>query len=88
MEKLLSNINQKSKFAIANLKGDSTTGLYCAMEQHIKRTLGLDNGNDALLKSCESMLQGQALDADDVSAFTFLTMCRQLRKTHKLRLMK
>jgi hypothetical protein len=78
----------KDRAVLANIQPDELDHLRAGLGDYIKQNFGLHNGNEALLQSCaRSGGLNQPL-ADEACAVILRELWKDLRTTHKLRIVK
>jgi hypothetical protein len=70
------------------MREEDLGSLQPSLGHYVKNAFGLWSGNDALLESCCSVLGVSKLNEDHESALVIREVWRQLRETHRMRVVK
>lgn len=85
---LASRIPLRDKIMIANLTEKELLSLDSTLGQYIRTHLGLWGDNDPLLESCRALSQTACHTPEAASAVIIRQLWKELRQTHKLRVVK
>jgi len=86
---LYDDLTLRDKVVMAGLSEEEMdSSVYLAMAKILRKEFGMNNGNTALLRSCESYL-GKEYDAyEDPAMVIVKELWKKVRDTHNLRLIK
>ncbi|MFZ5572565.1 MAG: YpsA SLOG family protein [Thermodesulfobacteriota bacterium] len=88
VERLAGGLALKDRAIIANMTASELPSLDGSLGEYIHRHFGLWNGNTQLLESCRFVSKRRQLGAESAAGVIIEALWRQLRQTHKLRLVK
>lgn len=86
--RLIGELPLKDKTTIANMSEDDLTTLQFSLGTYIGREFGIWSGNRQLLDSCEIISGDAHLHPDFAPSVIIKELWKQLRETHKLRVLK
>ena len=81
---LVEELPMKDKAAIANMPTDEVGEMTLDIGTYIRTSLGLEAGNEALMRSCAAAAGCAIDDPDDAAAVILSRLVRTLVKTHRL----
>ena len=85
---LISELSLKDKVRIANLQIDEFTQLNSTFGEFVKGNLNPRAKNPELIQTCQLLSRNLALSKKDTAEMIIFELWKQLRKTHKLRIIK
>lgn len=88
VERLKTVLSLKERTCIANMQPDELGQLRKSLGEFVKNKYGLYTGNDALMKSCAQLGQLTQPLAEEACAVILRSLWADLRKTHKLRIVR
>jgi hypothetical protein len=88
VERLLSELSLRDKAHIAKMREADLDSLHPSLGHYVRTAFGLWSGNEALMDSCCSVSGVGELNEDDASAVIIREVWRQLRETHRMRVVK
>lgn len=88
VERLKTVLSLKERTSIANMQPDELGQLRKRLGEFVKSKYGLYAGNDALMKSCAQVGQLTQPLAEEACAVILRSLWVDLRKTHKLRIVR
>jgi len=88
VDRLISEMKLKDKTTIANMGMDELVTLEEYLGTWIKRVFGLWSGNAELIESCRSISETPVNNEDDASVIIIGALHKELRETHKMRVVK
>jgi len=88
VQRLKSSLPLKDRTILANMQPDEVNHLNTGISEYIKQHFGLYNGNEKLLQSCAEIGQLKQPLVDEACAIILRALWEDLRKTHKLRVIK
>jgi hypothetical protein len=86
--RLIDALKLKDRARIANMQPDELDHLRSGLGDYIKEKFGLYSGNTALLKSCAELGRLNRPLPDEACAVILRALWRELKATHKLRVVK
>jgi hypothetical protein len=88
VERLKSSMSLKDRTTMANMQPDELHHLRTGLGDYIKQKFGLDSGNEKLKQACAK--RGRITDPrpEQACAVIIRSLFEDLRKTHKLRIIK
>lgn len=88
VERLISDLDFKSRVKIANMDLDDLVNLYPNLVVYFKNTFGLWPGNTELLESCRSLCKEPVQNENDATVVIMTVLRKRLQETHKMRIVK
>ena len=88
VDQFVSTLGPREKHLIANMDENYLDTLHFSFGQYTRNQFGLWGGNEELIESCRSHLGEESFNADHYSAFILRKLWVELKKTHKLRIVK
>ena len=88
VERLVAELSLRDKTQIAKASEEGGTSLQPALAAYIRKKFGLLAGNYELMESCRFLADQDQLHADEASAVIIKELCKKLRETHLLRVIK
>lgn len=88
VERLKEILSLKDRSLLANMQPDELSHLNSGLGEYIKQNFGLYVGNEPLMDSCASAGGVAKPMADEACAIILRFLWEELRKTHKLRVVK
>lgn len=88
VERLTMRMPLKDRITIANMTEDELYTLNFTIGSYIRNRFGIWTGNEALLQSCRAISGDGSLHPKDASSVIIRSLWKELRKTHKLRVVK
>lgn len=88
IERLTTELSLKDKTTIANMAEAELNTLQLNLGEYIRNEFGLWSGNRDLLKSCSMIVKRINVHENEASAIIIRELWKQLRETHKLRVVK
>lgn len=88
VSRLASELPLKDRALIANMRPDELLSLRATLGRYIIYKYGLLDETSQLLLSCRTAAGGSRLDAADAADIIIRNLWQNLRKTHKLRIVK
>jgi hypothetical protein len=88
VERLISELSLKDKTTIASMAEIELSVLHMTIGEYIRNEFGLWSGNMDLMTSCIFFAKRDKITADDASSFIIKELWKQLRESHKLRVIK
>ncbi len=88
VERLISDLDLKSRVKIANMDLDDLVNLYPNLFVYFKNAFGLWSGNTELLESCRSISKESVQNENDATVVIMAVLRKRLQKTHKMRVVK
>ena len=85
--RLLQELPLKDKVTIANMGADEIPGLKASLGRYVQKQFGLWEGNEDLMQSCRQAADHPQLADEEIAALIIDRLARELRKTHKLRVL-
>ncbi len=85
--RLLQELPLKDKVTIANMGADEIPGLKASLGRYVQKQFGLWEGNEDLIQSCRQAADHSQLADEEIAALIIDRLARELRKTHKLRVL-
>ena len=86
--RLISEMDLKDKVTIANMTYDELADLNSNFGSYIRNAFRLWHGNRELMESCRFVSKNKKLDTDGASFAIINELWKNLRKTHKLKIVK
>ncbi len=87
VERLVRELPLKDKVTIANMSADEILGLNATLGRYVQKQFGLWEGNRDLIRSCRQAAERPHLADDEIATLIIERLARELRKTHKLRVL-
>ncbi len=88
VQRLKTNLPLKDRSLLANMQPDELSHLNSGLGEYIKQNFGLYVGNEPLMESCALAGQVTGPLTDEACAIIVRALWEDLRKTHKLRVVK
>ena len=88
VERLISDLDLKSRVKIASMDLDDLVNLYPNLVVYFKNAFGLWPGNTELLESCRSISKESVQNENDVTVVIMAVLRKRLQETHKMRVVK
>ncbi len=88
VERLISDVDLKSRVKIASMDLDDLVNLYPNLVVYFKNAFGLWPGNTELLESCSSISKEPVQNENDATVFIMAVLRKRLQETHKMRVVK
>jgi len=88
VQRLKSTLSLKDRSLLANMQPDELSHLNSGLGEYIKQNFGLYVGNDPLMRSCAHVGRLTNPLVDEACAVILRVLWEDLRKTHKLRVIK
>jgi hypothetical protein len=86
--RLIETLQLKDRASIANLQPEELDHLRSGLGDYIKQNFGFYSGNTALLQSCAEVGRLSRPLPDEACAVILRALWKELRATHKLRVIK
>ena len=87
VERLERELPLKDKVTIANMSADEIIGLNATLGRYVQKQFGIWEGNGDLIRSCRQAADRPQLADDEIATLIIDRLARELRKTHKLRVL-
>ncbi len=87
VERLERELPLKDKVTIANMSADEILGLNATLGRYVQKQFGIWEGNGDLIRSCRQAADRPQLADDEIATLIIDRLARELRKTHKLRVL-
>ena len=87
-DRLLTELSLRDKTYIAKMTEEDLVSLNASLGHYIRTAFKLWSGNQVLMESCRSSLGANELNEDDASAVIIRELWKQLRETHRMRVVK
>jgi hypothetical protein len=88
VSRLLSDMSLKDRTTIANMTADELTSLNYTLGSYIRNAFGIWSGNEHLLEACRTASGDPALPRKEAATVIIGELWEELRRTHKLRIVK
>jgi hypothetical protein len=88
VERVISELSLRDKAHIAKMREKDLDSLQPSLGHYVRNAFGLWSGNSALMESCRFVLGVSKLNEDDASAVIIKLVWKQLRETHRMRVVK
>jgi hypothetical protein len=88
VKRLISELSLKDKTTIANTAEVELSVLNTSIGEYIRNEFGLWTGNNDLMNSCRFFAKRDKLSEDEASSIIIRKLWKQLRETHKMRIVK
>ena len=88
VERLISDLDLKSRVKIASMDLDDLVNLYPNLVVYFKNAFGLWPGNTELLESCRSISKESVQNENDATVVIMAVLRKRLQETHKMRVVK
>jgi hypothetical protein len=88
VSRLLTDMSLKDRATIANMTEDELTKLNFTLGSYIRNAFGIWSGNGQLLEACRTASGNPALPRKEVATVIIGKLWKELRRTHKLRIVK
>ncbi len=88
VQRLKAILSLKDRSLLANMQPDELSHLNSGLGEYIKQNFGLYVGNEPLMQSCAAVGRVAKPLADEACAIILRVLWEDLRKTHKLRVIK
>ncbi len=88
VERLISDLDLKSRMKIASMDLDDLVNLYPNLVVYFKNAFGLWSGNTKLLESCRSISKEPVQNENDATVVIMAVLRKRLQETHKMRVVK
>jgi hypothetical protein len=87
-ERLITELSLKDKITIANMAEIELGTLHLNLGEYIRNEFGLWSGNEDLIKSCCRLAGSANVHQDEASSVIIRELWKQLKESHKLRVVK
>jgi hypothetical protein len=88
VSRLLTDMSLKDRAIMANMTEDELTNLNFTLGSYIRNAFGIWSGNDKLFEDCRTASGDPALPRKEAAAVIIGKLWKELRRTHKLRIVK
>jgi len=88
VSRLLSDMSLKDRTTMANMTEDELTNLDFTLGSYIRNAFGIWSGNGRLLEACRTASGDPALPRREAATVIIGELWKELRQTHKLRIVK
>ena len=88
VEQLTREMPLKDKTVLANMSVDELSTLNSTLGSYIQDNYDILSGNDELLNSCRFVSGNRSLSVNQAASVIILELWKNMRKTHKLRVVK
>jgi hypothetical protein len=88
VSRLLTDMSLKDKATMANMTEDELTNLNFTLGSYIRNAFGIWSGNEKLFKACRTASGDPALPRKEAATVIIGELWKELRRTHKLRIVK
>ncbi len=88
VDRLIAELPLKDKITVANMSFGELNSLQTTLGRYLRDRYGLLAGNEELMVSCRFVAKKDKLNESEASAIIIEKLWDQLRKTHKLRVIK
>ena len=88
VERLITGLSLKDKTTIANMAEIELGTLHLNLGEYIRNEFGLWSGNEDLIKSCCRLAGNVNIHQDEASSVIIKEFWKQLRESHRLRVVK
>lgn len=88
VSQLLSDMSLKDRTTMANMTADELTGLNYTLGAYIRNAFGIWSGNEHLLEACRTASGDPVLPRNEAATVIIGELWKELRRTHKLRIVK
>jgi hypothetical protein len=88
VSRLLTDMSLKDRATMANMTEDELTNLNFTLGSYIRNTFGIWSGNEKLLEACRTASGNPTLPRKEAATVIIGELWKELRRTHKLRIVK
>ena len=88
VSQLLTDMPLKDRTTIANMTADELTNLNFTLGSYIRNAFGIWGGNEQLFEACRATSGDPTLPRKDVATVIISELWKELRRTHRLRIIK
>lgn len=88
VSRLLTGMSLKDRATMANMTEDELTRLNFTLGAYIRNAFGIWSGNEKLLEACRTASGNPALPRKEAATVIIGELWKELRRTHKLRIVK
>jgi hypothetical protein len=88
VSRLLTDMPLKDRTTIANMTADELTNLNYTLGSYIRNAFGIWGGNEQLFQACRATSGNPALPRKEAATVIIGELWKELRRTHKLRIVK
>jgi hypothetical protein len=88
VSRLLSDMSLKDRATMANMTEDELTNLNFTLGSYIRNAFGIWSGNEKLFEECRTASGNPALPRKEAATVVIVELWKELRRTHKLRIVK
>jgi hypothetical protein len=88
VDKLVDQLSLRDKITLANMTAEELVSLQKTLGRHIREKFGLLTGNQELMNSCRFVSKRDIATESEASSVIIERLWNQLKKTHKLRVIK
>ncbi|MGD2271689.1 MAG: putative molybdenum carrier protein [Desulfobacterales bacterium] len=88
VNRLADQLSLRDKITLANMTAEELVSLQKTLGRHIREKFGLFTGNQELMHSCRFVSKKDVATESEASAVIIERLWNQLKKTHKLRVIK
>jgi hypothetical protein len=88
VSRLLTDMSLKNRAIMANMTEDELTNLNFTLGSYIRNAFGIWSGNERLFEDCRTASGDPALPRKEAATVIIGKLWKELRRTHKLRIVK
>jgi hypothetical protein len=88
VSRLLTDMSLKDRATMANMTEDELTNLNFTLGSYIRNAFGIWSGNEQLFEACRAASGNPALPRKEAATVIIGELWKELRRTHKLRIVK
>ena len=88
VSRLLTDMSLKDRTTMANMTADELTNLNFTLGSYIRNAFGIWSGNEQLFEACRATSGNPALPRKEAATVIIGELWKELRRTHKLRIVK
>jgi hypothetical protein len=88
VDDLIFKLSLKDKATIANMTEQELFSLHFSLGKYIRNSYGIWDGNEELISNCRFLLKKDTIHEDEVSSLIIKKLWENLRKTHRLKIIK
>jgi hypothetical protein len=88
VSRLLTDMSLKDRTTLANMAEDELANLNYTLGSYIRNAFGIWSGNEHLLEACRTASGDPALPRKEAATVIIGELWKELRRTHKLRIVK
>ena len=88
VSRLLTGMSLKDRATVANMTEEELTNLKLTLGSYIRDAFGIGSGNEKLIEDCRTASGDPALPRKEAATVIIGKLWKELRRTHKLRLVK